>query len=280
MEDDEQKQENEEQYNEKEGDQKNLENQDEDEFGDLEIKKVENDEEKAEDNQNKIEEINTQENIEDNQNKIKEGNNTENKEKIPFFKEEPKKVENKKLKPSKIYITKTSELNGKTLYHIKGDCIPKNSEVIRRYRDFDSLYKKLLHNWPGIFLPPIPPKIYFSSSTDKKVIDERTYQLESFLQNSAEMDCISECEEFTLFLNHQISDSDLFQTEMKKVPPYDLKKISENYTKYFSKYKTMKKNKDLDEDRLDIYMGYVNDFIDNSQLEFKSLKKLKGFRYE
>ena len=24
----------------------------------------------------------------------------------------------------------------------------------------------------------------------------------------------------------------------------------------------MKKNKDLDEDRLDIYMGYVNDFID------------------
>ena len=278
MEDDDQKQENEEQYNEKEGDQKNLENQDEDEFGDLEIKKVENDEEKAEDNQNKIEEINNQENIEDNQNKIEEinnqeniednqnkieeGNNTENKEKIPFFKEEPKKVENKKLKPSKIYITKTSELNGKTLYHIKGDCIPKNSEVIRRYRDFDSLYKKLLHNWPGIFLPPIPPKIYFSSSTDKKVIDERTYQLESFLQNSAEMDCISECEEFTLFLNHQISDSDLFQTEMKKVAPYDLKKISENYTKYFSKYKTMKKNKDLDEDRLDIYMGYVNDFID------------------
>ena len=197
MEDDDQKQENEEQYNEKEGDQKNLENQDEDEFGDLEIKKVENDEEKAEDNQNKIEEINNQENIEDNQNKIEEinnqeniednqnkieeGNNPENKEKIPFFKEEPKKVENKKLKPSKIYITKTSELNGKTLYHIKGDCIPKNSEVIRRYRDFDSLYKKLLHNWPGIFLPPIPPKIYFSSSTDKKVIDERTYQLESFL---------------------------------------------------------------------------------------------------
>ena len=278
MEDDDQKQENEEQYNEKEGDQKNLENQDEDEFGDLEIKKVENDEEKAEDNQNKIEEINNQENIEDNQNKIEEinnqeniednqnkieeGNNPENKEKIPFFKEEPKKVENKKLKPSKIYITKTSELNGKTLYHIKGDCIPKNSEVIRRYRDFDSLYKKLLHNWPGIFLPPIPPKIYFSSSTDKKVIDERTYQLESFLQNSAEMDCISECEEFILFLNHQISDSDLFQTEMKKVAPYDLKKISENYTKYFSKYKTMKKNKDLDEDRLDIYMGYVNDFID------------------
>ena len=265
----EQNQNNEEQYQEGNEEEQNIQN--ENETNEIEIVNKEenpeykNEEEIQEQQGEQINQIeNNEEKIEENQNKIEEIiNEPVKKEKVPFFKDEPPKQEdNKKLKISKIYIPKTSELNGKTLYHIKGDFIPKNTEVIRRYRDFDLLYKKLIHNWPAVFIPPIPPKIYFSSSTEKKVIDERLYQLESFLQNSAELDCISECPEFNLFLNHEISDSDVFQTEMKKFVPYDLKKISENYTKYFTKYKTIKKNKDLTEDRLDIYMGYVSDFID------------------
>ena len=183
----------------------------------------------------------------------------ENKEKIPFFKDD--QPENKELKKSKIIIAKTSELNGKTLYHITGDFIPKNTELIRRYRDFDLFYKKLCQNWPCVFIPPIPPKIYFSSSTEKKVIDERTYQLENFLQASSEIDFLSETKELNLFLNHEISNSDVFQFEMKKLLPYNYKQISENYTKYFSNYKS-KIKKELSEDRLSIYMGYVTDFID------------------
>ena len=48
---------------------------------------------------------------------------------------------------------------------------------------------------------------------------------------------------------------------MKKLLPYNYKQISENYTKYFSNYKS-KIKKELSEDRLSIYMGYVTDFID------------------
>ena len=59
---------------------------------------------------------------------------------------------------SKIFIDKTSELNGKTLYHIKGDFLEKESSIVRRYRDFDSLHIKLSQNWPGIFIPPIAQK--------------------------------------------------------------------------------------------------------------------------
>lgn len=208
------------------------------------------------DENNEIININNDEKVE---NKIEEIKQPEKKEKIPFFKDDS--LENKEIKKSKIIIAKTSELNGKTLYHITTDFIPKNTEIIRRYRDFDLFYKKLCQNWPCVFIPPIPPKIYFSSSTEKKVIDERIYQLENFLQVSSELNFLSETQELNLFLNHEISNSDVFQFEMKKFPAYNYKQISENYTKYFSNYKAQIK-KELSEDRLSIYMGYVTDFID------------------
>ncbi len=261
----------------------NKEEQDNNNQNEIEIKKDQNEianiEEENLDNNNAEEiQINNEENQEEiqinkdenNENininndekvdkKIEEIKQPEKKEKIPFFKDDP--PENKEIKKSKIIIAKTSELNGKTLYHITTDFIPKNTEIIRRYRDFDLFYKKLCHNWPCVFIPPIPPKIYFSSSTEKKVIDERIYQLENFLQVSSELNFLSEAQELNLFLNQEISNSDVFQFEMKKLPAYNYKQISENYTKYFSNYKAQIK-KELSEDRLSIYMGYVTDFID------------------
>lgn len=256
----------------------NIENKKEEEIKEK-INQEENKENKKEEEiqkqinqEDNIENINNDEKGENDQNKIKEIKMPLKKEKIPLFKDEP--PENKILKISKIYITKTTELNGKTLYHIKGDFIPKNEELIRRYRDFDLFYKKLCHNWPCVFIPPIPPKIYFSSSTEKRVIDERIYQLENFLQVSSELNFLSESKELNLFLNHEISDSDVFHFEMKKLLPYTYKQISENYTKYFSKYKTMSKKEELTDDRLSLYVGYVNDFIDKLN-EYK--KKLVIF---
>ena len=70
-------------------------------------------------------------------------------------------INNSLNKISNISIYKTSELNGKTIYHIKGDFIDKKSEIIRRYRDFDLLHLKLNQNWPGIFIPPIAQKKIF-----------------------------------------------------------------------------------------------------------------------
>ena len=226
----------------------NKEEQDNNNQNEIEIKKDQNEianiEEENLDNNNAEEiQINNEENQEEIQinkdennenininndekvdNKIEEIKQPEKKEKIPFFKDDP--PENKEIKKSKIIIAKTSELNGKTLYHITTDFIPKNTEIIRRYRDFDLFYKKICQNWPCVFIPPIPPKIYFSSSTEKKVIDERIYQLENFLQVSSELNFLSETQELNLFLNHEISNSDVFQFEMKKFPAYNYKQIS------------------------------------------------------
>ena len=150
---------------------------------------INNEEQKAEENKEEIIENNI---IEENKNipekinneiKIEESNDNVIKENDNINIEEKKEniEDNNLLKISKIFIDKTSELNGKSLYHIKGDFIQKDSQIIRRYRDFDALHLKLVKNWPGIIIPPIAQKKYFSSSTDQKVVDERIYQLENFL---------------------------------------------------------------------------------------------------
>ena len=219
-------------------------------FGDITI------ENKKINNNNNTKKINLE------NNEIKEiKENKEKKENIPQpVIEHIEPLEDKKLNSKKIYIDKTSELNGKTLYHIKGDDIPDNAEVIRRYRDFDLLCIKLNHNWPCIFLPPISKKKLFSN-TDKKVIDERVYQLQNFLQISSELPFIAQSPEYKLFLNKDITNSDAFQAQMKRLAPYNYKTISENYTKYFSGYKPEKKEL-LNDDKFSMFMGYVNGFID------------------
>ena len=131
--------------------------------------------------------------LDDNLLKINEDNNIAKiNEDVNQIKEEERKepiLENQSENISKInisseiYIDKTSLLNGKTIYHIKGNFLEKNQEIIRRYRDFDLLHIKLSQNWPGIFVPPIAQKKYFGN-LDIKTINERIYQLENFLQVS------------------------------------------------------------------------------------------------
>lgn len=168
---------------------------------------------------------------------------------------------------SEIYIDRTSELNGKTVYHIKGNFLDKKEEIIRRYRDFDLLFTKLSQNWPCIFIAPISQKNYFHSM-DPKVINERIYQLDNFLKISTKSEYLIDTEELKMFLNKNISNSDDFQTEMKALNPYTLKQISENYTKYFSKYKDLKTQNFSDEQS-----NICIEFIDNFNLKINKYKE-------
>lgn len=183
---------------------------------------------------------------------------------------------------SKIFIDKTSELNGKTLYHIKGDFLEKESSIVRRYRDFDSLHIKLSQNWPGIFIPPIAQKKYFGS-LDQKTINERIYQLENFLKVSANSKYLIETEELKMFLNKNIQNSDDFQVEIKKLKPYTLKEISDNYSKYFEEYKDNQKEKFNDE-QINTCINFINNFnlklneYKENLVEFGEVKKTKIFR--
>ena len=217
----------------------------------MEIKTHQQDE-----NEEQHENIIEEEQIDDN--KIIEDEKKEEKNENDEKNDEQEEEEIKKIN---IYISRTSEVGGKTLYHIKGDFIPKDKEIIRRYRDFDLLHKKLSNNWPCVFIPPISPKKYFiASSTDKETVKERLFQLENFLKMCTNYPYIFGAPEMKLFLSLEIETSDKLQTMMKKLPSYGNKKISEIYTLLFSKHKEMKKV-DLTDDQLTTYIEYITAFI-------------------
>ena len=238
--------------------------EDNEQTGGMKEQNDENEQDKEEEDTNEIKivkqdeneeqnEINTQEHLDENKIIDKDDEKQEDDEKNDNPEEE-------QIKKIHIYISGTSESGGKTHYHIKGDFIPQDKEIVRRYRDFDLLHKKLSANWPCVFIPPIPPKKYFTSSTDKETVKERLYQLENFLKMCSEYSYIFNAPEMKLFLSLEITSSDKLQNMMKKLPSYGFKKISEIYTLLFSKHKEKKKD-DITEDKLITYIEYVTAFI-------------------
>ena len=194
----------------------------------------------------------------------------------------PPKKESSLKNLTNIYIDKTSEDNGKTIYHIKGDFIEKDHEIIRRYRDFDYLRVRLAENWPGIFIPPIAQKRYLNNR-DQRTINERIYQLENFLKVSTKEEYLINTEELQIFLNKHIVNSDAFQMQMKKLKPYTLEQISENYTQYFGNYKNMK-TKGINDGYINTWIDFINTFNANLNIykeklvEFGEVKKSKIYR--
>ena len=239
--------------------------------------------EEKEDKEEDKEEVKEKE--EDKEKEEKEVNEikSEQSEKKEEIEKESNIIKDKKIEiPPKIYIDKTSEVNGKTVYHIKGDFIDSQNEIIRRYRDFDLLNTKLRQNWPGIFISPIAKKKVIGS-TDQKVINERFFLLENFLQTSIKCEFLNQTEEFKLFLNKNISNSDSFQTEAKKLKSYSLREISENYTKYFGEYREIKKQ-DFTDEHIKTTTEFINNFLQKLNLykdklvDFGEVKKSSIYR--
>ena len=235
-----------------------------------ETKETDEKNEKEEDKEEVKEEVKEEEKEKEEKNEIKEEVKEEEKEneekseikseKIEKDGKESNVINDKKTDiPAKIYIDKTSEVSGKTVYHIKGDIIDKEKEIIRRYRDFDLLNTKLRQNWPGIFISPIAKKKVIGS-TDQKVVNERIYLLENFLQTSIKCEFLNQTEEFKLFLNKDLYNSDAFQTEAKQLKTYTLKQISENYTKYFGEYRE-KKTQDFTDEQIKTTTEFINGFL-------------------
>ena len=220
---------------------------------------------------------------------IKEEEKEEIKEKEKEEKNEINEIKSEKIEkekesnvPDKIYIDKTSEVGGKTVYHIKGDIIGDQKEIIRRYRDFDLLSTKLRQNWPGIFISPIAKKKVIGS-TDQKVINERIYLLENFLQTSIKCDFLNQTDEFRLFLHKDLANSDAFQAEAKHLKSYTLKQISENYTKYFGQYKELK-TQDFTDEQIKTTTEFINGFLQklnhykDKLVDFGEIKKSNIYR--
>jgi hypothetical protein len=83
-------------------------------------------------------------------------------------------------------------------YTVKGYDEDGPFEGAKRYNDFFNLRAAILTRWPGIYVPPIPPKKAVGNKEDR-FLDERKHFLERFLLMTSKMDHIMKSDEFRLF---------------------------------------------------------------------------------
>ena len=117
-------------------------------------------------------------------------------------------------------------VKGFTFYSLKGTKVPE--ALSRRYRDFDSLRKRMVEQWPGIFVPKLPNKKKVGNK-GKKISLIRVEMLNRFLKKISKIKYLMESEEMSLFLQNT---SNIAKTlDGMKIPNYgDLSK------KYFSTF--------------------------------------------
>ena len=110
-------------------------------------------------------------------------------------------VEKKSFKNYIVYDLLCSEIN--------------NSSILRRYSDFFSLREKLKENWPGIYIPNIPPKKLIGN-TNEKLISNRMRLLNAFCFKLSKIPYLFKSNEVKIFKTCQSDISKEFE-KMKKI---------------------------------------------------------------
>ena len=120
-------------------------------------------------------------------------------------------------------------VKGFTFYSLKGTKVPE--ALSRRYRDFDSLRKKMVEQWPGIFVPKLPNKKKVGNK-GKKISLIRVEMLNRFLKKISKIKYLMESEEMSLFLQNT---SNIAKTlDGMKMPNYE--DLSKKYFSTFLEY--------------------------------------------
>ena len=83
-------------------------------------------------------------------------------------------------------------------YMVKGIDNDGQFEGMRRYNDFFNLRATLLQRWPGIFIPPIPPKKKVGNKVER-FLSERMLFLSRFLKTISKNYYLLNSDEFKIF---------------------------------------------------------------------------------
>lgn len=114
------------------------------------------------------------------------------KEKDPSIKVcEPRLMQTQEAKKAKYF------LNPSKYVQFKVSC--KNCEVYKRFKDFDKFRELIQSKWPGIYIPPLPPK-NLVKEFDQHYVENRRKQLEYFLIKLSNYDFIYDSLDFDIFL--------------------------------------------------------------------------------
>jgi hypothetical protein len=136
-----------------------------------------------------------------------------------------------------------------TVYDVSGSDRNGTFVVKRRYNEFNELRNKLVENWPGYFIPPIPEK-KSTGNTNPDFVKQRQHMLNHFMTRCAKMQHIFYSDEMQMFLRFNGSDlvkslagiktltpTQMYERNRALFPEYDkdlTDKVERSVKKYFS----------------------------------------------
>ena len=152
-----------------------------------------------------------------------------------------------------------------TSYKLQGSKLQE--PINRRYRDFDALRKKLVEDWPGVFIPNIPHKKTVGN-TDKEIVELRIEMINRFLKKLSKIDYLFNSDEMTYFLANSTSVSKTL--ENIKVSSYS--DLLTRYSQTFSDY----------DDNFDTITGKTDqeNFYKNLCAIYPKLKTFRNFIFQ
>ena len=98
--------------------------------------------------------------------------------------------------------TQGSGTSKHTSYHVQGRDSLGDIDVFRRYREFLQFRDILFSRYPGLVIPPIPPK-QATNKTQEIFVEERRYFLDQFLQKLSATPYLASTPEIQVFLRPQ-----------------------------------------------------------------------------
>lgn len=160
--------------------------------------------------------------------------------------------------------------------------------VYRRFSDFDWLFNILMKAFPGVWVPPLPPKKIFGSMDDALIASRRP-ALERFLRRVSKIPILAESPFFVQFLTRATTFEEAMKQMDKDVDTRQTAAVSAQYVRYFSKILSlsvpqnaeielmaMKEFLTAEEDRLSKLVVHAQELCDGLNKTVATLSKMNS----
>lgn len=153
-------------------------------------------------------------------------------------------------------------------YKVKGRDHVGEFEVLRRFREFDTLRKTLYSRFLGLYVPPIPEKKAMGK-TEGLFVEERQYFLDRFLKELCQLPYLYESEEFQCFLRPQAPNANDVDRALETLPRLTTDDLLQRFRT------VMPVNEMAGDLKIKNYNEHINDFVRDCR---DYIEHLKGFK--
>jgi hypothetical protein len=141
-------------------------------------------------------------------------------------------------------------------------------EILRRFREFDTLRKTLYSRFLGLYVPPIPEKKAMGK-TEGLFVEERQFFLDRFLKEICNLPYLYESEEFQVFLRPQPPNVNDVERALETLPRLSTEDLLIRFRQ------CMPVNEMAGDLKIKAYNDQINDFVRDCR---DYIENLKGFK--